>query len=103
MKQNIYKYLDNYSDDEILEEKKIKNKVKLWYDKNTWQYKLIKNQYIFEDKKSVLEVYDLLYLHKKYLKATNNFIKNKCFMKMMLVITQLEWNNIKNLVKLNSN
>ena len=119
---NIYKLLE-YSDSEDEDEKNIskptitnstiinnkvrknkfnfkyqENRIKLWYDENSWQYKLITDQYVFNDNSSVLEKYDLLYLKSLFINEKNNFIKNKCYIKLMLYITNTEWNIIKNLV-----
>ena len=76
-----------------------KNNINLWYSENNWQTKLIKNLFKFkDDNSSVLEKYDLLYLNNNYSGARNNYYRNRCIMKMMLIITEKEWDNIKDLV-----
>ena len=74
--------------------------VELWYNNNTWQYKLVNDLYVFkENGESVLEKYDILYLKKMYKNARNNYKRNKAVFKLLQVITKLEWSNIEGLVE----
>jgi hypothetical protein len=76
-----------------------KNDKKLSYDETTWQYKMINNLYIFKDDgKSVLDIFNIMYLHYKYNKAKNNYYKNVCLKKLTNIITETTWENMKHLV-----
>jgi len=80
-----------------LKEKKIeeRKKTELWYNETSWQYKILTNQYTFDDNKTVLEKYNLLELGENYNKAKNNYKKNGVFGKLMRIITKEEWEKIK--------
>ena len=70
--------------------------VGLWYNEQSWQYKLVNDLYVFKDtKQSVLQKYDLMYVKKMYQKAKSNFRKNRAYYKMMHVVTMKEWDSIK--------
>lgn len=85
--------------DDGWEVKKNKNDVKLCFDENTWQYKMINDLYIFKDDgSSVLEVFDLMRMNRKFNKANNNYYRNKYMKKMMRTISDKSWDSIKDLV-----
>ena len=94
---NIYRHLFNSSSEEEVEDNEVV--INLWYNENTWVYKLINNKYFFiKDNSSVLKLYDLLYLKSKYSNAENNYIKNKLTLKLLQVITKNEWFIIKDMI-----
>ncbi len=97
---NIYRHLfDSSSEEEELQEEKPKKVINLWYNENTWVYKLINNKYFFiKDNSSVLKLYDLFYLKNKYITAENNYIKNKLTLQLLQIITKDEWFIIKDMV-----
>lgn len=86
--------------DEIkkLREKKIEERknAPLWYDSNTWQFKILTGRYKFQDGSSLIEKYNLEELHESYMKARNNFKKNGICGKLMRIVTKAEWELIKN-------
>ena len=85
--------------DDGWEVKKNKNDVKLCFGENTWQYKMINDLYIFKDDgSSVLEVFDLMRMNRKFNKAKNNYYRNKYMNKMMRTISDKSWDSIKDLV-----
>ena len=85
--------------DDGWEVKKNKNDVKLCFGENTWQYKMINDLYIFKDDgSSVLEVFDLMRMNRKFNKAKNNYYRNKYMKKMMRTISDKSWDSIKDLV-----
>jgi hypothetical protein len=85
--------------DDGWEVKKNKNDVKLCFGENTWQYKMINDLYIFKDDgSSVLEVFDLMRMNRKFNKARNNYYRNKYMKKMMRTISDKSWDSIKDLV-----
>ena len=76
-----------------------KNDGPLKYDETTWQYKMINDLYIFKDDgTSVLDIFNLSNLNRKYNKAKNNYYRNKYVERMMKTISQAGWENIKELV-----
>jgi len=76
-----------------------KNDGPLKYDETTWQYKMINDLYIFKDDgTSVLDIFNLSNLNRKYNKARNNYYRNKYVERMMKTISQAGWENIKELV-----
>ena len=85
--------------DDGWEVKKNKNDVKLCFGEDTWQYKMINDLYIFKDDgSSVLEVFDLMRMNRKFNKARNNYYRNKYMKKMMRTISDKSWDSIKGLV-----
>lgn len=76
-----------------------KNDCQLKYDETTWQYKMINDLYIFKDDgTSVLDIFNLSNLNRKYNKAKNNYYRNKYVKRMMKTISNAGWENIKELV-----
>tara|TARA_B110000037_G_C17110398_1_gene501633 strand:- start:2652 stop:2942 length:291 start_codon:yes stop_codon:yes gene_type:complete len=74
--------------------------IKLLYNQDDWQYKLINNNYIFKsDNNFVLKIYNLLYLKNKFNNTNNNTIKNNLFKILLFNFTEIEWENINSLVK----
>lgn len=88
-KQNLIQKLK----DKRKEERK---NIKPWYDEKSWQHKLLKNSYLFEDGTSVLEKYNLIKLGELYKKASDNYKVNGIFNRLMKVVTKEEWMKIKN-------
>ena len=76
----------------VLKERK---KASLWYDENSWQYKVITEKVKFKDGTSITEKYNLGELVKMYSEAKNNYRKNGITGKMLRIITKSEWNDIK--------
>ena len=70
--------------------------VNLWYDSNSWEYKVLTNKYKFNDGSSVVEKYNLEELVQMYSKAKSNYKKNGITRKMLGILTKSEWENIKN-------
>lgn len=102
-KNNRNKKNDNIADVELdnegWSEVTRKNDGPLKYDETTWQYKMINDLYIFKDDgTSVLDIFNLSNLNRKYNKARNNYYKNKYVKRMMKTISQAGWENIKELV-----
>lgn len=78
---------------------KRKHDVDLIYPRETWQYKVITNRYIFEDDgQLVLDVFEIKKLFYKFKKAKNNYIRNKLFRRLKRVITDEAWESIQNMV-----
>lgn len=89
--------MDYYEDG--WENVKTKNDCKLHFDENSWQYKMINDLYIFKDDGStVLDVFDLTRLNRKFNRARNNYYRNKYIKKMMKTITEKSWESIKDIV-----
>lgn len=89
--------MDYYEDG--WENVKTKNDCKLCFDENSWQYKMINDLYIFKDDGStVLDVFDLTRLNRKFNSARNNYYRNKYIKKMMKTITEKSWESIKDIV-----
>ena len=113
IEEEVVEQLEPMSQFEELEEdgwkkvgKKEKNKktnrrhVGLWYNDQSWQYKLVNDLYVFRDTSmSVLEKYDLLYVKKMFCSATNNYKRNNAYHKLMKKITLNEWDIIKDFVE----
>ena len=80
-----------------LREKKIEERknAPLWYDSNTWQYKILTGKYKFQDGTSLIEKYNLEELHQSYMKARNNYKRNGICGKLMRIVTKAEWELIK--------
>ena len=93
MKNNKFNslYISSDSDDEIYTP---------IYSNDSWQYKLISNKFFFKkDNISVLKIYNLFYLYKMFLNTNNFQEKDKLINKMIYFISDVEWFNIKSLVK----
>ena len=91
---------------EKVEKKKKQNKnikkkhVGLWYNDQSWQYKLANDRFVFKDTNmSVLEKYDLLYVKKMFVNAKNNYKRNKAYHKLMIKVTLNEWDIIKDFIE----
>ena len=100
-KQKQIKRLKRIKKDNLLLEKKrthIPQQIEVWYDENTWQFKLVHNRYFFEDGTSVLDKYNLLKLKKDFLNARNDYRRNGVYHKLMKVITKEEWAKIEKTV-----
>lgn len=84
-----------------IKQKKIeeRKKANLWYDENSWQYKVITEKVKFKDGTSITEKYNLGELVKMYSEAKNNYRKNGITGKMLRIITKSEWNDIKDNVE----
>ena len=75
-----------------------KTKVKLWYDTNSWQHKVLTNSFTYEDGKTVLDKFSLAEMHDKYILTKSNYDKNYFCKKLMRVISEDKWNQEKELV-----
>ena len=80
-----------------LREKKIEERknAPLWYNEESWQYKVLNNKYKFEDGISVVEKYKLEELVQMYSEARNNYRKNGITGKLLRILTNAEWEKIK--------
>lgn len=80
--------------------RKPKTHVGLWYNDESWQYKLVNDLYVFkENNNSVLEKYDISFVKKMFQNAKNNYKRNKAYYKLMQVITLNEWDQLKDKVR----
>jgi hypothetical protein len=84
-----------------LREKKIndRNNAELWYDAKSWQHNVLSEQLYLEDEGSISDKYNLSDLIELYKNAENNYRKNGIYTKLMRIITQEEWEKIKDQVK----
>ena len=77
-----------------------KTKVKLWYDKDSWQHNVLINNYIYEDNTDVSSKFDLSELVEEYSKAKSNYDKNGVIRKLTKVVNDEKWNTESLLVTL---
>lgn len=76
-----------------------KRHVNLWYNEESWQYKLVNDRYIFKETgQSVLDKYNIGDVAKMFKLARNNYKKNKAYHVMMNTVSVKEWDQIKDLV-----
>ena len=71
-------------------------KVELKFDRDSWQYKLVKDKYVFSDGTSVLKKYELSHLLDEFKQCKNNYKRNKVYDKLTDKVTDDEWEKIKN-------
>ena len=67
----------------------------LWYDNESWQFKLLNDKYILGDNSSILEKYSCLELKEEFEQCRNNYRRNNVYRKLMKVVTSDEWIKIK--------
>ena len=81
---------------------KERKKVELWYPRDTWQYNLVKNKYVFSDElnNSVLDSFGLSELTEEFKNCKNNYKRNNVYHKLTKVVTEEKWNEIKEKVSL---
>lgn len=83
-----------------LKEKKIdeRKNAPLWYEKDSWQHKVLTDQYVMEDGVSLKDKYELDQLIDLYKNAKNNYRINGVCYRLMKVINIDEWDKIKDKV-----
>ena len=83
-----------------LKEKKIEERknAPLWYEKDSWQHKVLTDQYVMEDGVSLKDKYELDQLIDLYKNAKNNYRINGVCYRLMKVINIDEWDKIKDKV-----
>jgi len=83
-----------------LKEKKIEERknAPLWYEKDSWQHKVLTDQYVMEDGVSLKDKYELDQLIELYKNAKNNYRINGVCYRLMKVINIDEWDKIKDKV-----
>ena len=81
-----------------IKEKKIEERknAKLWYNENTWQFKVLNNKYAFSNGETLVEKYNLESLVESYSRAKNNYRKNGISSKLMKIIPVEDWKKIQN-------
>ena len=89
---NSKKKSDNSKKPRDIAPKKI---VKCWYDNNSWQHKILTDQFIYDNGESVLKKFNIIDLKSKYETSKNNYEKNNCFKDLMKVINEQTWKKEK--------
>ena len=69
-----------------------KTKIKLWHDKNSWQYNILINNYEYTNGMDVLSKFNLCELHEEYNKAETNYDKNGVVRKLTKILNDEQWN-----------
>ena len=84
----------------VLKERKIEERknAPLWYEKDSWQHKVLTDQYVMEDGVSLKDKYELDQLIELYKNAKNNYRINGVCYRLMKVINIDEWDKIKDKV-----